>query len=204
MESIKYYFNVNNSYVVNKLSIVLCPFGHKNWSRLHLSESPGFKAPRDDVNAPDLYIPLMAFITYILAVGLALGYGNRFRPEALSGTASWGLATAAVEIVGLKLGLYLVAVNSIDLFDLLAYVSYKYLGITLSILTGIFLPFLYYPVLLYTTTAVAFFLLKTLGPLMFSVAGPGTSPEDKQRRNLFLFGVAAFQFPLCWLAIVRP
>lgn len=35
-------------------------------------------APRFDVNAPDLYIPVMAFITYVLVAGLALGTQNRY------------------------------------------------------------------------------------------------------------------------------
>lgn len=35
-------------------------------------------APRFDVNAPDLYIPAMAFITYVLVAGLALGTQNRY------------------------------------------------------------------------------------------------------------------------------
>lgn len=34
-------------------------------------------APRFDVNAPDLYIPAMGFITYVLVAGLALGTQNR-------------------------------------------------------------------------------------------------------------------------------
>lgn len=33
----------------------------------------GWKPPCKDVNAPDLYIPTMAFITYILLMGLARG-----------------------------------------------------------------------------------------------------------------------------------
>ena len=32
-----------------------------------------YACPRDDVNAPDMYIPTMAFITYVLVVGVAMG-----------------------------------------------------------------------------------------------------------------------------------
>lgn len=35
-------------------------------------------APRFDLNAPDLYIPAMSFITYVLVAGLALGTQNRY------------------------------------------------------------------------------------------------------------------------------
>ncbi|VDK42848.1 unnamed protein product [Anisakis simplex] len=39
--------------------------------------------PRYDVNAPDLYIPVMAFISYILLCGFVLGIQQRFSPEQL-------------------------------------------------------------------------------------------------------------------------
>jgi len=37
-----------------------------------------YKRPREDINAPDLYIPLMSFITYILLVGFVLADVNRY------------------------------------------------------------------------------------------------------------------------------
>jgi len=38
----------------------------------------GYYSPRDDINAPDLYIPTMAFISYILLIGLAMGLSDRY------------------------------------------------------------------------------------------------------------------------------
>ena len=36
-----------------------------------------FLPPRDDINAPDLYIPLMALLTYTILAAFALGtYGQ--------------------------------------------------------------------------------------------------------------------------------
>jgi hypothetical protein len=35
--------------------------------------------PKFDVNAPDLYIPTMAYVTYVLLVGYILGLKNAFR-----------------------------------------------------------------------------------------------------------------------------
>ena len=53
------------------------PQGH--WARI--SEPVGgrlsYKPPIYDINAPDLYIPLMAFGTYLVLAGLSLGlYGK--------------------------------------------------------------------------------------------------------------------------------
>lgn len=39
--SLRYYFDVNNSYVQNKLRILLTPFRHRNWKRVTSDESGG-------------------------------------------------------------------------------------------------------------------------------------------------------------------
>ncbi|KAL5670460.1 hypothetical protein ACJX0J_022681, partial [Zea mays] len=72
----QYYFQVNSQYVRNKLKVILFPFLHRgHWTRI--TEPVGgrlsYKPPVQDINAPDLYIPLMAFGTYIVAAGYALG-----------------------------------------------------------------------------------------------------------------------------------
>ena len=35
--SLRFYFNVSNSYVLQKLKIVVCPFTHKHWKRVDAS-----------------------------------------------------------------------------------------------------------------------------------------------------------------------
>ena len=53
--NLKSYFAVDTNYVLRKLSILLFPFSHRNWMLQYVSDSP--VPPREDVNAPDLYIP---------------------------------------------------------------------------------------------------------------------------------------------------
>lgn len=48
----------------------------QNWEVSYKQDTP--VAPRFDVNAPDLYIPAMGFITYVLVAGVALGTQNRY------------------------------------------------------------------------------------------------------------------------------
>jgi hypothetical protein len=55
--------------------------------------------PRYELNAADLYIPSMAFVTYILVVGYMLGLQNRFSPEILATTASSALTALLLEIL---------------------------------------------------------------------------------------------------------
>jgi hypothetical protein len=58
---IKTSFSVTNSYVLHKLRLVLFPWRHKPWARQVRRSGEGgvegWQAPRDDINAPDLYIP---------------------------------------------------------------------------------------------------------------------------------------------------
>jgi hypothetical protein len=58
--ALKHHFNVSNSYVINKLRIVLFPWRHPTWTRQLLRDEQGtavWVPPRDDINSPDLYIP---------------------------------------------------------------------------------------------------------------------------------------------------
>ncbi|KAK8548306.1 hypothetical protein V6N12_061222 [Hibiscus sabdariffa] len=82
----QYYFQVNDHYVRNKLNVVLLPFLHRgHWTRI--SETVGgrlsYKPPIFDINAPDLYIPFMAFGTYVVLAGLSLGLQGKKRQEVM-------------------------------------------------------------------------------------------------------------------------
>ena len=85
-QQLKIYFAVNNMYVVKKLSMILYPLGVKSsqsWIRKN-AEDGGYEnklrnkwaLPKDDTCAPDLYIPSMSFITYVLLYGLCTGMGS--------------------------------------------------------------------------------------------------------------------------------
>nr|XP_027215154.1 LOW QUALITY PROTEIN: protein YIF1B-like [Penaeus vannamei] len=71
MTQLKYYFAVDTRYVMKKLQLLFFPFTHSDWSVRYNQEEP--VQPRYEINAPDLYIPLMAVVTYILVAGLCLG-----------------------------------------------------------------------------------------------------------------------------------
>ena len=59
--------------------LLLFPFSHSDWSVKYAQDEP--VQPKFDVNAPDLYIPTMAYVTYILLVGYVLGLRNAFSPD---------------------------------------------------------------------------------------------------------------------------
>jgi hypothetical protein len=87
----------------------------QRWSRDRNPHDGGsYKLPSEDLNAPDLYIPLMAFVTYILVMGFIMGITDTFTPEVLvrarltsavlanlssqGSTASWAMAVLLFEV----------------------------------------------------------------------------------------------------------
>lgn len=90
--------------------------------------------PRDDLNSPDMYIPVMALVTYILLYGMIAGLRGAFEPELLGYTATWSLFIVIIEILLLKLGTYLLSIASdSQLLDLIAYSGYKFVGAIVTI-----------------------------------------------------------------------
>ena len=56
------------------------PFRHKEWERT-VGAHGRLQPPALDVNAPDLYLPSMAYITYILVVGFVMGANGNPSPN---------------------------------------------------------------------------------------------------------------------------
>lgn len=201
---LKHHFNVSNSYVMNKLRLLLFPWRHKPWSRrMHRSENgqTEWQPPRDDLNAPDLYIPLMALVTYILLAALYSGLDSRFHPEILGVTASKALAVVLLDFLFVKLGCYFLnipgGINQV--LDLLAYGGYKFVGVIVTLMFGLMKVgwTVYTLIFTYSFLATGFFLLRSLRSLVLpdasATAAPVNNPSQRSRRITFLFLVAVTQ-----------
>lgn len=203
VSALKHYFNVSNGYVVNKLFLVLFPWRHKPWSRKQSIGPNGqegwFLPPRDDLNSPDMYIPTMAFVTYILLFTLIAGLRGEFQPELFGLIAGWASLAVVVEILGLKLGCYLLSIsNESQLLDLIAYSGYKFVGVITTLVVSEILNggtgtggWVGWTVFSYTFLANALFLLRSLKYVLL----PESSSDErgtlhrsqKSRRTQFLF-----------------
>lgn len=85
--------------------------------------------PRYELNAPDLYIPAMAFVTYVLVGGVSLGLQERFSPELLGIQASTALVWAILEVLVIWVTLYVMNIQTkLSTFDIVAFSFYKYVG----------------------------------------------------------------------------
>ncbi|XP_075222084.1 yip1d-interacting factor 1 [Lycorma delicatula] len=208
---LKYYFAVDTSYVMRKLKLLFFPFTHSDWSVKYEQNEP--VQPRYEVNAPDLYIPTMAYVTYVLVAGLVLGVQNRFTPEFLGIQASSALAWTIAEILIELVTLYITNIQTnLKTLDLLAFAGYKFVGIIFAVLVNlIFLKTGYYFALAYSSLALAFFLMRTLkwqvladiesvqqpSPASYAPAVDNRAIGHK-RRLYFLVSVAGIQPLLMW------
>ncbi|XP_059813688.1 protein YIF1A-like [Hypanus sabinus] len=147
----------------------------------------------------------MAFITYILLTGVALGMQKRFTPEVLGMCASTALVWIIIEVLALLLALYLISVHTdLTTFDLIAYSGYKYVGIIITILSGLlFGRDAYYIAFAWTSCAIMFFLVRSLRMKVLSSSGMSANYSSKNRLRMYVtLALAGFQ-PLIiyWLTV---
>ncbi|KAL8728729.1 MAG: hypothetical protein Q9166_005216 [cf. Caloplaca sp. 2 TL-2023] len=228
ISALKHYFNVSTPYVLRKLLLVLFPWRHKPWSREQRpshSSSPAdaatysyyFLPPRDDINSPDMYIPVMAFVTYILLSTLLAGLRGAFHPEVMGLTATTAFVVVLLEILGLKFGTYVLSIsNDSQLLDLVAYSGYKFVGVIVTLVISEILNrgqgtggWAGWTVFTYTFMANAFFLLRSLKYVLLpdssssTPAGSGmhtVARSQRNRRTQFLFIYSyVVQFVFMWI-----
>lgn len=203
MDRLKFFFAVDTTYVLKKLVLLLFPYIHQNWEVRYHRDVP--LPPRQDVNAPDLYIPSMAFITYILLAGMALGLQKRFSPEVLGMCASTAFVWVVIEVLALLLGLYLATVQSeLSTFDLLAYCGYKYVGMIVAVIGGlIFGSNGYYIALAWASCSLMYFMVRSLRmKILPSMVQEGLGRPSGRAQMYVTLAAAAFQpLILYWLTI---
>lgn len=220
--ALKHYFNVTNGYVINKLFLVLFPWRHKPWSRKQAVGPSGqegwYLPPRDDVNSPDMYIPVMALVTYILLSTLLAGLRGQFQPELLGYTFSKAGVVVFVEILLLKLGCYFLGIsNESQLLDLVAYSGYKFVGIIVTVAIAQLVNggkgtggWVGWSVFFYTFLANSLFLMRSLRYVLLPESSGGDargpmqtdSRTKRSQRTQFLFAYSylvqlMFMFILC-------
>lgn len=177
VSALKHYFNVSNSYVVRKLLLVLFPWRHRPWTRQQIRAGPDggagsgyatmYLPPRDDLNSPDMYIPIMSLITYILLSTVLAGIRGTFKPEILGSITTTSIFVILVEMAILRLAIYILNItNESQLIDLAAYSGYKFVGVIVTLfLAEVFTGgqgtsnWIGWALFIYTWMANAFFLV---------------------------------------------
>ncbi|KAL2621510.1 hypothetical protein R1flu_001715 [Riccia fluitans] len=198
-----YYFQVNDQYVKNKVKVVLFPFLHKgHWTRIAEQVAGGltYKPPRYDINAPDLYIPLMAFATYIILCGIADVLSCKYTPDVTGAKFTKALLGWAVEMGLLRFSLYALGSGDVPILDVVAYSGYSFVGVSVVILSRIVSSYWIVPwmVGLFTGLCMAIFLVKTMKRILF--AEVRSYDRDSSRHHYLLLFMGVVQLPLFfWL-----
>ena len=91
---LRFYFRVSQQSTRRKIGKLLLPYIHSDWRRQVTDESDAglleagaaatgdstsvsFQPPSADLNAPDLYLGSMAFVTFVVTMGFAMGSLNQ-------------------------------------------------------------------------------------------------------------------------------
>jgi len=205
VSKLKYYFAVDTQYVLKKMRLIFFPFTHSDWS-VQFQQSEGVHVqPRHDVNAPDLYIPAMALVTYILMVGLSLGLMERFSPEMLGVQASSVLVWLVLEVLAVLAALHLhasAAVRPLHALHVLALAGYKFPGMIVALGAGLLLPGAgYWGAYAYCSAALALFMFRTLRAQLQAQdrgSSAGYSSDGSKRRFYLLAALTLVQPAVMW------
>ncbi|KAF9807119.1 hypothetical protein SFRURICE_018542 [Spodoptera frugiperda] len=185
---LRYYFAVDTRYVLRKLLLIIFPYTHKEWMVKYDQDTP--VQPRYDINAPDLYIPSMGYVTYVLLAGFMLGLQHRFSPEQIGMQASSALAYIIFEMIMYLVTLYVTNTSThLKTLDLLAFSGYKYIIMIGSLLASLMLGRTgYYCSLVYTSFALSYFLVKTLRLQVLS----GSHASEAAAAPAYGYGAGAY------------
>jgi hypothetical protein len=142
------YFNVTHSYVRWKLLYVLLPFipmASSGVSRTVSREIPYEGEDKTEQSGsgvglrlmpgrrPDLYLPLMGYITFIIIY--AFSKGDAFHPDDLYNIASLAGVLGLLEVLAIKGTAYIVSLPTLTLTDIVAVCGYKFINLSLSVLS---------------------------------------------------------------------
>lgn len=196
--SLRVYFAVSHASVAGKLRAVLFPFAKKQWRRKRAEELDGggdaragalhgHALPLEDDNAPDGYVPLVAFVTFALVAGYVRGSRGTFTPEVLASIFSWCAGLQMLEIALYSLGLYLLGAHNVPVLDVACFTGYKYVALSINAIAHFFGgERAYYAALFWTGLSASYFMLKTMAQ-----AVPAELESSAARREIvvLVFGV---------------
>ncbi|GMH43069.1 hypothetical protein BSKO_10991 [Bryopsis sp. KO-2023] len=199
--ALNYHFAISKEYVRTKVLMVLAPYlGRWNYSRVpeQIPGGPKYRPPRADVNCPDLYIPLMAFFTYILMASIPKVQSNEFTPEVMYTKAYRGLvgwACHAIVIKGVVMAMSLP--SSISMVESACYSGYVFVLLCLNAVAVISkVNFAGLGACIYSSLCMAVFLVKSFKRHIHNEARHYGG--DPSRYNYLLLILALVQIPFVY------
>jgi len=206
-------FSVGHSFVLRKLLVLLCPFIKRKDAPSPTSPwgndaSPGAgnaaavgpDGLKIDTEDADLYIPCMAYVTYVLLYGVQRGMLKEFSPEILSSTFSFALVLFILEVGAFYMAFYFTG-SPVPALQLVANAGYKYFHVLLMVLFRIIIgsSSVYYVFFAYLAAcsgwSVRRFMLHIEPSQLRQQYGVPASSLTKH----IISAMAVAQVPICWL-----
>ncbi|PON99378.1 Yif1 family [Trema orientale] len=161
-----------------------------------------YKPPMYDVNAPDLYIPLMAFGTYVVLSGFFLGINGKFSPEALNIQFKNGLLCWLLQVLLLEATLQSLGAGDVAVLDVVAYAGYTFVAGSVTLLArSTAWSYSFHGVMMCECICMGVFLIKTMKRIL--IAEVTSSQKHSSKCHYLLLFVALAQAPLLfWLASI--
>ena len=123
---------------------------------------------------------------------------GQFNPEVIPDVTTKCFVTQILEVLAIRFGFYMMQAP-VALLDLFSYTGYKYLGLSINMLIGLFLGHFglgsrgYYITFLWTASAASFFMLKTMANTI-----PRETASGGPKREMMVLVFAASQFATMW------
>ena len=207
---------VDKNYVMKKLKVLMYPPSSQQWARIRAddagsvnrSDSMGnlqgtaavthkWALPKDDVNGPDLYIPVMSFLTYCILICYAKRasavHGLYINTPDVLIQAVWKCLILQVFEASLIYGGLAMMSVSLPFMDIVAYTGYKYVGLCVATVTLLFGSTIYFLASLYTAAMLGYFVLKSMAAVVPKEAS-GPLP-----RHIMLVLFAGLQFLIAFI-----
>lgn len=175
-------------------------FFQKDWSRKK-DQSPemNFLSPLEDINSPDLYIPTMAFVSYVLLIGLFMGTRLVFTPVVIGNTISTALIIISLEVLLVKIAVWLLGLELVlGLLDIVAFSGYKFVGSVINLIIGLFAgQEIFYGAYFINSLLFSIFLGRSLKAAIQNTSMQDSSTHERTR-NYLLFAWVFLQFLLIY------
>ena len=166
-----------------------------------------FRPPSSDINAPDLYLPLMGFWSYVLTASALQAQKGTFTPESVATHASWGAMCWFFEAVAVWAALRSLSTSRVKVaapwLDVAAYTGYAFVLVSVSLCIRFIFPDLSTLAMtlqtLWASTCSAVFIVKTMKRVIFSEARQHQHGfESVGASNYALLALAFAQVPMHW------
>jgi len=206
-------FSVGHSFVMRKLLLLLCPFIQRKqgapaaWAggdctQQQQQSSVGPDGLKVDIEEADLYIPSMAYVTYVLLYGVHRGMLKEFNPQVLSDAFSFAMVMMILEVGAFYMAFYF-AGNPVPGLHLLANCGYKYLPCSLMVVSRIIVgdSNIYYLFFFYLAACAAWSIRRFMLRLEPSQLRQQYGVPASALTTHIITAMAVTQVPICWILL---